>query len=328
MARRRKGRPMHGWVNFDKPEGLTSSQAVGKVRRAFRAQKAGHAGTLDPLAEGILPVALGEATKTVPFAAAAVKTYRFTVRWGVATSTDDREGEVIARSDRRPAEREIRDVLQAFTGRISQVPPVFSAVKIRGRRACDLVRAGEAPEMSARPVQIDRLTLLDLPDIHSARFEVRCGKGTYVRSLARDMAVKLGTVGHVSFLRRTRVGPFGEKNTIGLDILEDLGHIAAEVDAQEALTALAQPHLLPLQTVLDDIPALPVNEREARDIRMGRAIDITAGVADELQAESNLPDRLPPVQVLALSRHHPVALGKLEAGRFQPVRVFNLSDAE
>ena len=321
MARRRKGLPIHGWVNFDKPEGMTSTAAVGKIRRLFNAQKAGHAGTLDPLAQGILPIALGEATKTVPFMMEAVKTYRFTVRWGLATTTDDREGDVLETSEHRPTDDDIEAVLGAFVGNISQVPPAFSAIKIDGRRAYDMARAGEAPEISARNVLIDRLSLVNRPNRDSAHFEVECGKGTYVRSLARDMAEKLGTLGHVSYLRRVRVGPFNEKNTIGLDILDDLGHIAAEVDALDAVNPQLRPHLLPLQTVLDDIPALPVNEKEARDIRMGRAVNITAHVVDDKLSESHGAE-----QVLVLSDNHPVALGKLEEGRFQPVRVFNLSD--
>ena len=321
MGRRRKGLPLHGWINFDKPEGMTSTAAVGKIRRLFNAQKAGHAGTLDPLAQGILPIALGEATKTVPFMMDAAKTYHFTVCWGVATTTDDREGDVLETSSHRPTDADIEDVIGAFIGNISQVPPAFSAIKLDGRRAYDMARAGEKPEISARNVQVDRLTLVDRPDNDIAQFAVDCGKGTYVRSLARDIALKLGTFGHVHYLRRTRVGPFDEKSTIGLDILDDLGHIAAEVDALDAFNAQLKPHLLPLQTVLDDIPALPINEKEARDIRMGRAVNITAHVVDDKLSES--PGA---TKVLALFENHPVALGKLEEGRFQPVRVFNLSD--
>ena len=251
----------------------------------------------------------------------SVKTYRFTVRWGLATPTDDREGDVMETSEHRPTDDDIEAVLGAFVGNISQVPPAFSAIKIDGRRAYDMARAGEAPEISARNVLIDRLSLVNRPNRDSAHFEVECGKGTYVRSLARDMAKKLGTLGHVSYLRRVRVGPFNEKNTIGLDILDDLGHIAAEVDALDAVNPQLRHHLLPLQTVLDDIPALPINEKEARDIRMGRAVNITAHVVDDKLSECHGAE-----QVLVLSDNHPVALGKLEEGRFQPVRVFNLSD--
>ncbi|MEC8322752.1 MAG: tRNA pseudouridine(55) synthase TruB, partial [Pseudomonadota bacterium] len=192
MARRRKGMPIHGWVNFDKPEGMTSTAAVGKIRRLFNAQKAGHAGTLDPLAQGILPIALGEATKTVHFMMDSVKTYRFTVRWGLATPTDDREGDVMETSEHRPTDDDIEAVLGAFVGNISQVPPAFSAIKIDGRRAYNMARAGEAVEISARNVLIDRLSLVNRPNRDYAHFEVECGKGTYVRSLARDMAKKLG----------------------------------------------------------------------------------------------------------------------------------------
>ena len=326
MARRRKGRPVSGWINLDKPLEMTSTRAVGKVRRLFQAQKAGHAGTLDPLATGVLPIALGEATKTVPYMMNAPKAYRFTVKWGEATETDDTEGAVIARSAHRPSDADIRAMLPAFTGSVTQTPPVYSAIKVRGARSYDLARQGTPPELAPRQVQIDEFRLVERLDASSAGFEVACGKGTYVRALARDLAIKLGTYAHVTGLRRTRVGGFGEKTTIGLDILEDLRHIAADAAPPDAdlvagLTAsfeVMDRHLLPLQTALDDIPALPVSEQDAEDIRLGRAVSVQM---DKLPAGH---DR----QILTEYAGTAVALGDVENGRFKPARVFNLSGAD
>ncbi|RMD92040.1 MAG: tRNA pseudouridine(55) synthase TruB, partial [Alphaproteobacteria bacterium] len=198
MARRRKGRDISGWLVVDKPAGLTSTAVVNKVRWALQAQKAGHAGTLDPLATGVLAVALGEATKTVPYVTDALKCYRFTVRWGEATNTDDAEGEVIARSDRRPTAEEIEAALPAFRGEIMQVPPQFSAVKIDGERAYALAREGQTPELAARPLWVESLELVEQPDEDHAVFEMVCGKGGYVRAIARDLGEALGTHGHVT----------------------------------------------------------------------------------------------------------------------------------
>ncbi len=210
MARRKKGQPINGWLILDKPLGLTSTQALARVKRLFDAQKAGHAGTLDPLATGVLPIAFGEATKTVSFAVDGEKSYAFAVRWGAETTTDDAEGEVTQRSDKRPGEGEILALLPQFTGEIMQVPPQFSAVKIDGDRAYDLARDGEQVVLHARPVQIAALRLIDMPNADTAVFEADCGKGTYVRAIARDMGRALGCYGHVIELRRTRVGPFEE----------------------------------------------------------------------------------------------------------------------
>ena len=262
----RKGNPVHGWVILDKPEELSSSRAVGIVRRVFNAAKAGHGGTLDPLATGILPIALGEATKTVSFAMHGAKSYEFTLQFGSQTSTDDREGEVIATSDNRPERALIEAVLPGFTGEIDQRPPIFSAIKVDGRRAYDIARKAVAdgldslPELEARPVVVDRLELRDA-DTGSATFFVACGKGTYIRSLARDLAVALGTVGHVSRLRRLSVGPFDESDAISLAFLEKLEHSSAAFE-----------HLKPVTSALDDIPALPVSAGEAVKLRHGQTL--------------------------------------------------------
>ncbi|HVI88030.1 MAG TPA: tRNA pseudouridine(55) synthase TruB, partial [Dongiaceae bacterium] len=256
MARRKRGEKVDGWLILDKPLGLTSTQAVGAVRRIFDAQKAGHGGTLDPLATGILPIALGEATKTVPYVMDGAKSYRFTLKFGQQRSTDDAEGEVTARSDIRPEDAAIRAALPGFTGFIQQVPPAFSAIKIGGERAYDLARDGEVVELAPREVRVDAISLTERPSRDEAVFEVRCGKGTYMRSLARDIAQHLGSVGHVSALRRLSVGGFTEKQAISLENLKALGHSPAAFE-----------HLLPVETALDDIPALALTNTEASRLR-------------------------------------------------------------
>ena len=300
---------------------MSSAQAVNRLRRLFNAQKAGHAGTLDPLATGILPVAFGEATKTVPYLVDAEKEYEFTVRWGVATTTDDVEGEALAHSEDRPSEKDILAALPQFIGEITQTPPAYSAIKVNGKRAYARARDGEAVELAARLVRIARLELLECADQDHASFSVTCGKGTYIRSLARDLAAALGTCGHVCFLRRTRVGPFLEKNALTLVKCMDLVHIAAQTEgfvaqmpdsgAFDALDAL----LLPLTTALDDIPALPINGAEAAHVKMGRSIEVTPIM------DSADPDGIEAVLTLA---EQPVAIGRVTLGRFQPTRVFNL----
>ena len=214
MARRKKGNPINGWIILDKPVGMTSTQAVGKVRWLFQAQKAGHAGTLDPLATGVLPIALGEATKTVPYAVDGVKAYEFTVRWGAETDTDDAEGRIVETSDLRPTADEIEAILPDFHGEILQTPPQFSAIKIQGERAYDLARSGETVKLEPRPVVIDRLDLVAMPDTDTSVFEAECGRGTYVRALARDMGRRLGCLGHVTQLRRTRVAAFSAGSAV------------------------------------------------------------------------------------------------------------------
>jgi len=301
MARRRKGDKVDGWVVLDKPVGLGSTPAVSRVRRLFGAQKAGHGGTLDPLASGVLPIALGEATKTVPFVMDGRKEYRFTLRFGEARSTEDSEGEVTATSEARPEDAAIAAALPAFLGEIEQMPPVFSALKVDGRRAYDLARAGETVELKPRRVLIERLEFLARPDRDHADFVVGCGKGTYIRSLGRDLAQALGTVGHLSMLRRTAAGPFREAAAISLPKLEALGHIPALFGA-----------LAPVATALDDIPALAVTEAQADRLRQGQPVLLTRDAPPSgALVRAELGDRL-----VALVRSDGVAL--------QPVRVFNL----
>jgi tRNA pseudouridine55 synthase len=311
MGRKRKGLSVHGWFVLDKPFGMTSTEAVTAVRKAFNAQKAGHGGTLDPIATGILPVALGEATKTVPYLVESPKTYRFTARWGEARTTDDAEGEVSGTSPVRPTEEAIHAHLGAFVGLIAQVPPAYSAVKVHGERAYDLARAGEPAALKARPVMVYRFVLLDMPDSDHARFEVACGKGTYVRALVRDLALALGTLGHVSALRRTQVGPFGEAQAIPLDKLLALSHDAA-----------AARHLLAVETPLDDIPAVPVTANDAGRLRSGQAIHLRAGMP--VPKPATRAEEAPAV-LCTQGRGRPVALCAYEAGLLRPVRVFNLS---
>ena len=308
MAARRRGEKVDGWLVLDKPAGMTSTQAVGAVRRLFQAAKAGHGGTLDPLATGLLPIALGEATKTVPYIMDGLKTYRFTLRFGEARSTDDAEGEVTARSDLRPMDAAIRQELPAFCGRIQQRPPAFSALKVDGQRAYDLARAGETVELASREILIERFELLERPDPDHAVFEVCSGKGAYMRSLARDLAIALGTVGHVAALRRIAVGPFGEADAISLDSLRALGHSPA-----------ASRHLLPVATALDDIPALAVTDSEASRLRCGQSVGPIR--RQDLERIGHFGSG---AIFCAKSGGLPVALVRLEAGDLRPVRVLNL----
>lgn len=305
--RRRKGEKVDGWLILDKPAGITSTQAVNVVRRLFNAQKAGHAGTLDPLATGILPIALGEATKTVPYAMDGRKTYRFTLIFGAARSTDDAEGEITQTSTHRPTDDEIRAALPAFIGEIDQVPPAFSAIKVDGARAYDLARAGEAVELKPRKVTIYGFTLLARPDPDQAQFEVRCGKGAYMRSLGRDLAIKLGTCGHIADLRRTAVGPFTEAAAISLETLKSLGHIPAAFE-----------HLLPIETALDDIPALALTATEAIRLRSGQPVGLL-----HRQDRDRLYELSPGGMVRAMAEGRLVALTRFEAGELVPVRVMN-----
>ncbi|MBI1300438.1 MAG: tRNA pseudouridine(55) synthase TruB [Alphaproteobacteria bacterium] len=308
MGRRKKGDPVSGWINLDKPYGMTSTQAVGKVRRFLNAQKVGHAGTLDPLATGVLPIALGEATKTIPFAQDALKTYQFTVTWGEQRTTDDAEGDVIAKSDNRPTEKEILSILYKYIGEIEQTPPLFSAIKISGQRAYDLAREGEAPELKTRPVYIECLSLLDVRK-DQADFEMICGKGTYVRSLARDMGQDLGTKGYISALRRTKVGNFTAESAISLDILEKTDYVAARKE-----------FLLPLQAVLDDIPALDLTKEETARIRNGQVLDFVSKPNFERLEKSGIQNEQ---TALALYDKKAVALIERDKASLKPVRVFN-----
>jgi tRNA pseudouridine55 synthase len=307
MAARRKGDPIHGWIVLDKPLGLTSAQAVARVRRAFGAAKAGHGGTLDPLATGVLPIALGEATKTVAFEMDASKAYRFTLRWGAATTTDDAEGEVTETSPNRPTEAEIEAILPRFTGEILQTPPVYSAIKVAGRRAYARARNQEAFELAPRPVVVERLAL-NHSDGDTASFEVACGKGTYMRALARDLARALGSCGHIVELRRTRAGPFAESQAISLDSLEALRHSAAALE-----------RLLPIETALDGIPALALSEGEARVLRSGQSVPLLRA-----QDVDRIGSLVPGIAVCAMANGKPVAVARFDQGRLRPVRVFNL----
>ncbi len=308
MTRRRRGKAVHGWTIIDKPQGLTSAQAVGKVRRVFDAQKAGHGGTLDPLATGLLPVALGEATKTVSYVMQGLKTYRFTLRWGQATTTDDAEGEVEEESAKRPTEAEICAVLPRFVGCIEQVPPSYSAIKVGGRRAYDLARAEADFELEPRPVLIERLSLVSLDDADHATLEAECGKGAYMRALARDIGRWLGSPAHIVALRRTAVGPFREAHAISLESLEALGHSAA-----------ASGHLLPVEAALDDIPALDLTESEANRLRRGQAVPFL-----ERSHRERIRDLTNGAVICAMSAGRAVALARFEDGGIRPVRVLNL----
>ena len=261
MGRKRKGDAVSGWINLDKPVGLGSTTAVTRVRRGFNAQKAGHAGTLDPLAGGVLPIALGEATKTVPFLVDADKTYRFTIAWGETTASYDREGVVIDHSDVRPSPEAVAEALKAFVGEISQIPPAFSAIKVGGERAYDLAREGVELDLAPRLVTIHRAEVTDAPDADHIEIEIDCGKGTYVRAIARDLALALGACGHVSTLTRTRVGPFLLNQAISLEKLETLCHTGAGLEI-----------LSPVETALDDIPALAVTTEDAFKLSQGRPI--------------------------------------------------------
>ena len=299
---------MHGWIVLDKPVGMTSTHAVSIVKRLFTAKRAGHAGTLDPLASGCLPIALGEATKTVPFVVDGRKTYQFTVRWGEERDTDDAEGRVVSTSANRPDADAIRALLPRFTGTIEQVPPRYSAIKIDGERAYDLAREGEIVELAPRPVSIHRLELADMPDPDHAVLKAECGKGTYVRSLARDMGRALGALGHVAALRRNRVGPFGENDMISLEPLESLCHRAAAGEGHLADV------LLPIETALDDIPALAVSPADAARLQRGQAVLLRGRDASIFRGL---------VQVAVSGQL--VAIAEVERGEIVPRRVFNLS---
>ena len=305
---KRDKRDVHGWVILDKPVGMTSTHAVSVVKRLFAARRAGHAGTLDPLASGALPIALGEATKTVPFVMDGRKLYQFTVRWGEERDTDDAEGRVVARSDQRPSADAIRTLLPSFTGSIQQVPPRYSAIKIEGERAYDLARDGETVELTARPVEIRWLELVSNPDPDHAVLEAECGKGTYVRSLARDLGRSLGCFGHVSALRRAQVGPFGAETMILLEQLEALCHRAASGEASLADA------ILPVETALDDIPALAISRADAARLQRGQAV---------LLRGRDAPNFRGTIYVTASGQL--LALAELDSGEIVPKRVFNLA---
>jgi tRNA pseudouridine55 synthase len=310
MARNKKGVPVHGWLNLDKPIGMTSTQALGRVRRILNAQKLGHAGTLDPLATGILPIALGEATKTIPYAQDADKVYRFTVQWGEARDTDDCEGDVTDTSPNRPARAEIEALIPRFVGDIEQTPPRFSAIKIDGQRAYDLARAGEAVEIKSRTVSVYTLNLLETTD-DTAIFELECGKGTYVRSIARDMGQILGCFGHVSALRRLAVGGFTEEDAISLDVFEKMMQSATPDQV-----------LHPVETVLDDIPALAMTDAEISRIRQGQTLKFISRPDYDRLTVAGVDDMTD--LVLAVGDNKPLALLQKNGIELHPIKVFNL----
>ena len=313
MAARRKGVPIHGWLVVDKPEGVTSTQALARARRILGAEKAGHGGTLDPLATGVLPIAFGEATKTVAWAMDGAKVYRFRLKWGEETTTDDREGTVSATSAVRPSEAAVRDALGRFLGEIEQVPPRFSAIKVEGARAYDLARGGEEFELSTRRVRIDALDLVGTPDGDHADLEVRCGKGTYVRALARDLARALGACAHVVQLRRLAVGKFTLDSAIPLDDLATLEQGAA-----------VERLLLPIETALDDIPALALTEPEAHRLRLGQTVALLRRQDRERLDELNRDLTHAGGVALAVSGGRPVALVRVEGAEVRPMRVLNI----
>lgn len=309
--RKRKGNPVHGWLAVDKPVEVTSTRVVAILKRLYNAQKVGHGGTLDPLADGILPIAFGHATKTVAWAMDADKDYVFTVDWGVSTASYDREGVEIARSDVRPTEAEITAALAGFVGEIQQVPPKFSAIKVNGERAYDLARDGEAFELEPRTVSVHSARLEAVEEGVRARFHVRSGKGFYVRAMARDLAHALGTEGHITQLRRTRVGVFDEAHAVRLSDLEALeGNPDALLDL-----------LSPIETAMDDVPLVDVTDEAARELQNGQAVLLLPHAVDHWRANRSTrvgDERL----AVAMAGDHAVAVGEVRAGRFQPVRVF------
>lgn len=305
--RKPKGRPISGWLILDKPIDFGSTEAVSKIKWLFKAQKCGHAGTLDPLASGMLPIALGDATKTVPYVMDGRKIYEFTVSWGEERATDDLEGEVTQSSDKRPSEQQIRDILPAYIGTISQVPPQFSAIKIAGERAYDLARDGEAVEIPSREVEVHRLTLLACPDANTAHFEVECGKGTYVRALARDFGRQLGCYGHISGLRRTFVAPFAEETMVPLAKLTALQEIEDMDERLAALDAL----LIDTCEALSALPHLVISDDQAHRLKMGNPILVRGRGAPVAESEA-----------YATARGRLIAIGEIGQGEFRPKRVF------
>jgi len=298
---------VHGWLVIDKPYGMSSARAVALVRRSSGVRKIGHAGTLDPLATGVLPLALGEATKTVQFATAGKKRYRFRIRWGEARDTDDREGAVIAENAARPDTAAITAALAGFTGTILQRPPAYSAIKVAGRRAYALARAGKPPDLALRPVEIADLRLICAPDPDHADFAAVVGQGTYIRSLARDLAQALGTLGHIAELRRLTVGRFAENQAISLDSALALGHSLA-----------ASEHLLPIETALDDIPALALTAAEAARLRHGQRV-----MPHDARERARLDEIADGTIVGARHEQLVVALARIEDGGLRPVRIIN-----
>ena len=304
MSRKRNGIPLNGWLVLDKPPNVSSSQAVGRARWLARAQKAGHGGTLDPLATGLLPIAFGEATKTSNYVVDGCKSYIFHVFFGQSRTTDDAEGEIVQTSDVRPSENDVKAVLGHFIGQIDQVPPTFSAIKVNGERAYKLARAGVPPVMPTRSVRVNDVRLTQVLSEDEMAFTVDCGKGTYVRSLARDIACALGTFGFVSLLRRTRAGPFTLDHAISLEKLEEVCHGDS-----------VKQYLRPIEDVLDDIPAIPLTKSQANKLRSGQALSIKPSDLPCVSVEHST--------VLATEAGCAVALSIVVDGVLKPVRVFN-----
>ncbi len=313
MARKPKGNKIDGWVNLHKPVGMTSNQALSIVKRALKPQKAGHAGTLDPLASGILPIALGDATKTVPYVQDAMKIYNFTVTWGEQRTTDDAEGDAIHTSDKRPTREDVEKIMPLFMGDVTQIPPQFSAIKVDGNRAYDLARDGEEVVLKPRLVYIETLEILD----HSPKktvFRALCGKGTYVRAIARDMGQKLGCFGYISALERASVGPFTLENAITLDIFQNDGH-----------TVPTEQVLLPLQTALDDIPVLALREQEAARLKNGNPLSFLSKPDLERLNVSGIDyNEKEIVTILTTFQQKPVAIVEVDGIELHPIRIFNV----
>jgi tRNA pseudouridine55 synthase len=303
---RRKGNDIHGWLILDKPQGLTSNQALGRLKRLFNPKKVGHAGTLDPLATGVLPVAFGEATKTVAHVVDCEKAYDFTIRWGIETDTDDSEGQPVRTSDTRPERDAVQAALDGFIGDIQQIPPSYSAIKVDGERAYDLARDGETVELAPRLVSIYDLGIVEMPSLDFTRLLCACGKGTYVRSIARDLGRTLGCYGHICALRRTSVGPFDEAKAISLETLESLSN------SDGGYSALLGT-IIPVETALDGIPALAIGGDDAARLKRGQPILIRGGNAPILKGP-----------VYATSRGVLIAIGEVERGEMHPIRVFNI----
>lgn len=313
MSKKAPKNALNGWIILDKPSGITSAHAVAKVKRVLRPAKIGHAGTLDPLASGILPLALGEATKTVSFMMDAGKAYSFEVTWGQETDSDDIMGAVTSSSDKRPSELEIKAILQEFIGDIQQQPPSYSAIKVDGKRAYDLARQGQAVELKSRTITVHSLEMTSYSP-EKASFICYCGKGTYIRSLARDMGRKMGCLGHISVLRRLKVGNFMENHAISLEFLEKMGHKDRPEDFDLGF-------LLPVESALDDIPAMEVDSTQALLLTRGQVIALPSTVSiTEEDAQASLADR--PWLVRADGKA--IAICRITEGKVKPVRVFNL----
>lgn len=315
--RKKKGRPISGWIILDKPKNMGSTEAVAKIKWLFNAQKAGHAGTLDPLASGLLPIALGEATKTVPYVMEGTKVYQFTVTWGAERNTDDLEGEVTKTSDKRPTRQDVEAILSHYTGVILQTPPQFSAIKIDGNRAYDLAREGESVEIPAREVEIDVIELLKHEDGTSV-FEIECGKGTYVRSLARDMGRELGCYGYIADLRRIEVAPFSEEDFVTLEVLQEACPPKLEQSDEERSFnrrdfSKLDHYLIETGAALDCLPQYSIGDEQAQRIRTGNPI-ILRGREAILETD----------EACVTYKGKVLAIGAVEQGKFQPKRVFTI----